>query len=99
MLRRLFSAILENENEDYDLKDRAAFYCNILKNNINDVQKLLESGQEPLENFIEEAALKDVRNSSRYLLIIGLIGAFKRKELLSSSIHCLSYIKNLQINS
>ena len=60
MLKVIFSTILSNENEDYDLKDRASFYCNVLKNNINDLQKLLETGQEPLEIFIEEAALREV---------------------------------------
>ncbi len=59
MMKQLFSTILTNENEDYDLKDRAAFYCNVLKNNINDLQKLLEAGQEPPESFIEETALKE----------------------------------------
>lgn len=36
-LGNLFSYILSNENEDIDLKDRAAFYYRAMEVNINDV--------------------------------------------------------------
>ena len=40
ILGKLFYIIINNENEDVDLKDRAAFYYRALQNNPNELKKL-----------------------------------------------------------
>ena len=41
-LASLISNITNDEKEDIDLKDRAAFYCRIMQTNVNDLKKILE---------------------------------------------------------
>ncbi|CAD8088753.1 unnamed protein product [Paramecium sonneborni] len=53
ILGKLFYCIINNENEDIDLKDRAAFYYRALQNNPNELKKLWQYGIK-IDKFLEE---------------------------------------------
>ncbi|CAD8087395.1 unnamed protein product [Paramecium primaurelia] len=53
ILGQLFYSIMNNENEDIDLKDRAAFYYRALQNNPNEIKKLWQNGIK-VDKFLEE---------------------------------------------
>ena len=54
ILAKLFTSILEDPNEDIDLRDRAAFYYRILQQNTVSVKTLLDAPLKILEKFQEE---------------------------------------------
>jgi len=53
-LRKLFSQILSEENEDFDLRDRTIFYCKALQSNIDGLKKASEENTSMTEMFVEE---------------------------------------------
>jgi len=50
----LLSSIINSETEDYDLKDRANFYCKLLQNNPKDLKNLLNERIDMTDNFVED---------------------------------------------
>lgn len=53
-LRKLFSQILSEENEDFDLRDRTIFYCKALQTNTEGLKKVTEENANFGEMFVEE---------------------------------------------
>ncbi|CAD8171016.1 unnamed protein product [Paramecium octaurelia] len=56
VLGKLFYAIINNENEDIDLKDRAAYYYRALKSNPNEVKQLWQYNIK-VDKFLEETII------------------------------------------
>jgi AP-4 complex subunit beta-1 len=59
-LRNLINHIVTNENEDFDLKDRALFYCKALQYDLKELKKNLEQNVSQEEMFVEEEQTKKV---------------------------------------
>jgi len=54
-VKTLLSMILEDENEDFDLRDRATFYCKAMQSDMNSLQKTLDGvGLGPETLFVED---------------------------------------------
>src|SRR5690349_14447828 len=66
MLKLFISELVSKENEDYDLREKALFYCNLLKHDRDGLQKFLENGQEPIDFFMEDPPIKEVRDRIDY---------------------------------
>ena len=49
ILGKLFKTIIENEDEDMDLKERAVFYYRCLQKDINMLTKLVENQDLPIQ--------------------------------------------------
>lgn len=61
-VKNLISFILEDENEDFDLKDRATFYCKAMQEDMSTFQKTLDSVTiGPDGMFIEDEKTRKVR--------------------------------------
>ncbi|CAD8082871.1 unnamed protein product [Paramecium sonneborni] len=56
VLGKLFYSIIKNENEDIDLKDRAAFYYRALHSNPNEVKQLWQYSIK-VDKFLEETII------------------------------------------
>lgn len=54
ILGNLFVQILNNEKEDVDLKERAAFYYRLLQTNIDDLSKVLKDNKTEILSFLED---------------------------------------------
>lgn len=53
-LRNVINQIVTNENEDFDLKDRALFYCKALQYDLKELKKTLEQNVSQEEMFVED---------------------------------------------
>jgi len=56
-LKSLLSYIISDESEDYDLKDRAYFYCKLLQNNFKDLKDVMITKTDLTEMFVEDEEL------------------------------------------
>lgn len=54
------SEIINNEDEDYDLKEKAVFYLNLLKNDLSKLEKFFQECQESIDVFLEDAISNEV---------------------------------------
>ncbi|KRX06804.1 Armadillo-type fold [Pseudocohnilembus persalinus] len=55
MLAQLFKNIMQNEQEDIDLKDRAAFYLRGMQHDINEFKNCFLDGEQPvIDDFTED---------------------------------------------
>jgi AP-4 complex subunit beta-1 len=63
ILGNLFFMILNNEKEDVDLKDRAAFYYRLLQTNIDELSKILKDNKTEILSFIEDELNSKVENN------------------------------------
>lgn len=63
ILGNLFVLILNNEKEDIDLKERAAFYYRLLQTNIDDLSKVLRDNKTEILSFLEDELNSKVKNS------------------------------------
>ena len=52
-LAKIMNIIINNEDEDIDLKDRAVFYCKSFQD-LPTLKKSLSSKEETFDNFFEE---------------------------------------------
>ncbi len=59
-LRNVINQILSNEDEDFDLKDRALFYCKALQYDLKELKKSLEANNSHEEMFVEDEEMKKV---------------------------------------
>ena len=59
-LKKLFDNILSNDNEEFDLKDRAVFYAKALQYNIQELKNVLENRDVNVEIFVEDQELQQV---------------------------------------
>lgn len=59
VLGRLFSAILNDPNEDIDLKDRAAYYYRSLQSGLPEVKQALSATGLTIDKFLEEEEIKN----------------------------------------
>jgi AP-4 complex subunit beta-1 len=59
-LRSLVSQIISDENEDFDLKDRAIFYCKALQYDLADLKKSFDEKNNLDDMFVEEEQIKRV---------------------------------------
>eukprot|EP01017_Pseudomicrothorax_dubius_P016527 TRINITY_DN1875_c0_g2_i3.p1 TRINITY_DN1875_c0_g2~~TRINITY_DN1875_c0_g2_i3.p1 ORF type:complete len:803 (-),score=273.94 TRINITY_DN1875_c0_g2_i3:134-2542(-) len=56
-LASLLNAILNNENEDIDLKDRAAFYVRVLQTSVDDYKNFATKPAIGIDSFVEDEEL------------------------------------------
>lgn len=59
-LKKLFAQFLAEENDDFDLRDRAIFYSKALQYNIEGLKKSIEDGGDTGEMFLEEEDITKV---------------------------------------
>ena len=59
-LKTLIHLLINNETEDYDLKERAIFYCKLLQNNFKELKDLMGRKVDMKELFIEDEELFQV---------------------------------------
>ena len=59
-LKKLFDNILSDDNEEFDLKDRAVFYAKALQYNIQELKNVLENRDVNIEIFVEDQELQEV---------------------------------------
>ena len=59
-LKTLLHLLINNETEDYDLKDRAIFYCKLLQNNFKELKDLMGRKVDMKELFVEDEELFQV---------------------------------------
>ena len=59
-LKTLLHLLLNNETEDYDLKDRATYYCKLLQSNFKELKDLMERKIDMKQIFIEDEELFQV---------------------------------------
>jgi AP-4 complex subunit beta-1 len=59
-LRTLVNQVISDENEDFDLKDRAIFYCKALQYDLVDLKKAFDDKKNLEDMFIEEEQIKRV---------------------------------------
>ena len=59
-LRSLVNQIISDENEDFDLKDRAIFYCKALQYDLSDLKKSFDEKNNLDDMFVEEEQIKKV---------------------------------------
>ena len=53
-LQKLIHQILNDENEDFDLRDRAIFYCKALQYNIDGLKKSIDEVPLSTDMFVED---------------------------------------------
>ena len=62
-LKKLFDDILSNDNEEFDLKDRAIFYAKALQHNVQELKNVLGNHDVNIETFVEDQELQQVIDS------------------------------------
>lgn len=60
-LQKLIHQILSDENEDFDLRDRAIFYCKALQYNIDGLKKSIDENPISSDMFVEDEETVKVR--------------------------------------
>jgi hypothetical protein len=69
-LRNVINQIVTNENEDFDLKDRALFYCKALQYDLKELKKTLEQNVSQEEMFVEDEEMIKVYQRDLNLIIL-----------------------------